>query len=114
MAAVPPAHIISFLYDIRFLQAYVRGGHVSNHHIVTLYVHWSSFFYNLQMNHLLEDPDIPDIDILQVYGHRVHNVGFYSRASVLRSDSVATSWRDISETHILEGLQDPRKTTGLQ
>ena len=78
MADVPPAHISSFVWHIRSLKAAIQGIQVYNCLIVALYGWWSSFYANLHMYHLLEDPDIPDIKILQVYGHWFCNGGFYS------------------------------------
>ena len=46
-----------------------------------------------------------------MYGHRIRH-GHYSRQPSVRADSVATAWRAIAETHLLEGLPDPRKRPG--
>ena len=105
VAAVPPSHISSFLRDIYSLQAAVRGGHVSNRRTVSLYSQWSYFCSNLHLDHLLKEPDIPDIKILQVYIYQVNNGGFSSRAFLLQLDSVAMAWQAISETRLLEGCR---------
>ena len=112
MADVPPTHQSYFFCDIRYSQAAIRDGHFSNLHTVALYDHWSFFCTNLHMDHLLDDPYLPTIKILQVYEHWVRNGGFYSQASIIQSDLVATEWRDIAETHLLDWHRDPRKPPG--
>ena len=83
---------------------------ISNRRTVTLYTQWTAFCIDLQLNHLLEDPNIPYVDILQVYGHRVFHSHSSSQSNRLKADLVATAWRDIANTHLLEGRHDPRKT----
>ena len=109
---MPPSHQSSLSRDLRSLKAAVRGGYVSNRRTVALYSQWSSFCTNLQLEHLLEDPDIPNINILQVYGHRARNGGFSPQASLLQSYLVATLWRAIADNHLLEGRQYPCNTLG--
>ena len=108
---LPPAHRGSFLRDLSSAQTAVRGGHVSSTRTSALYNQWTTFCADLQLDHRLQDDSLPTIEILQVYGHRVRH-GYYSRQDSVRSDSVATVWRAIIETHVLEGLQDPRKPRG--
>ena len=112
VADVPPSHQSSFLCYIRSSQASVQGGHVSNLHTVSLYGQWSSFCTILHLDYLLEEPDLPTIKILQVYGHQVCNGGFSSRSSLLRSDlvqrcgelsQIPTFWRDAATPTSLPG-----------
>ena len=65
----------------------------------------------MQLDHILWDYGVPTIEILQMYGHRVHN-GHYSKQSSVRADLVATVWRAVAETHLLEGLFDLQKSSG--
>ena len=68
---MPPAHIGPFISDICAAQASVRGGNIYNSQTVNLYTQWTTFCTNLQLDHLLEDPNPPSVKILQVYGHWV-------------------------------------------
>ena len=65
------AHIVPFLSDLRAAQAAVSGGKISNSWNVDLYTQWTAFCTDLQLDHLLEDPNPPSVKILQVYGHWV-------------------------------------------
>ena len=62
----------------------------------------------VRVDHFLSDPAIPSVEIIQVYGHRIRH-GHFSRKPGVRADSVATAWRAIAQTHLLEGRPDPRK-----
>lgn len=108
---LPPAHRGAFLRDLGSAQTAVRGGHVSSARTSVLYNQWTSFCASLQIDHRLQGDSLPTIEILQVYGHRVRH-GHYSKQDSVRSDSVATAWRAVAETHLLEGLHDPRKPYG--
>ena len=112
VADVPPAHRSYFLRDLCCLQESVQGGHVSNRCTVALYGQCSSFCTDFQLDQLLEKPDIPTINTLQVYRQWVRNGGFSSQAYFLRSQLVVTAWRAITETHSLEGHRDPHKPSG--
>ena len=79
--------------------------------MIILYMQWISFCTDLHINHMLQDHGVPAIETLQVYTHRLHH-GHYSKQSSARADSVATVWRTIIETHLLEGLLDPQKPFG--
>ena len=109
---VPPAFRSDFVRDLCSAQAAVRGGHVSNSRTNKLYAQWSGFCAELHVDHQLQTPQLPNIELLQVYGHRVRD-GHYSKKDRLRADSVAAAWRAISEVHLLEGLNDPRKPRGF-
>ena len=54
---------------------------------------------------MLQDPVVPTIEILQVYGHRICH-GRYSKQYSVRADLVATVWYTVSEIHLLGGLPD--------
>ena len=111
MERVPPAHRRDFINHLCAAQAAVRGGHVSNSRTCALYANWSSFCTDLQIDHRLQTPGLPVIELLQVHGHRVRH-GTYSKQPSVRADSVAAAWRAIAEIHLLEGLTDPRKPSG--
>ena len=61
----------SFFIDFCAAQAAVLGGHVSCEKTDKKYIDWMSFCTEMQMDHILEDPEDPVIDILQVFGHKV-------------------------------------------
>ena len=71
-----------------------------------------SFCTKMQMEHMLEDREDPVIEALQVFGHRVHHGHYSSQMSSVWADTVASVWRDISETHLLEVRQYPRNPLG--
>ena len=73
MARLPPAFRNSFFGDIRAAQAAVRGGHVSCKNMAKKYNDWMSFCTKMNMDHMLEDPEDPVIEVLQVFGHRVRH-----------------------------------------
>ena len=54
------------------------------------------------MDHMLEDQEDPVIEVLQAFGHRVHHGHYSSRKSSVRAETVASAWRDIVETRLLE------------
>ena len=110
--SVPPAFRSDFVRDLCAAQAAVRGGHVSNSRTNKLYCQWSAFCAELHVDHHLQASHLPNIELLQVYGHRVRD-GHYSKKDRLRADSVAAAWRAIAEVHLLEGLHDPRKPKGF-
>ena len=55
------------------------------------------------MDHMIEDLEDPVIEVLQVFGHRVRHGHYSSRMSSVRENTVASAWRAISESHLLEG-----------
>ena len=71
-----------------------------------------SFCTKIQMYHMLEEPEDPVIEVLQVFGHRVHHIHYSSWMSSVRADTVASVWRDIAKTHLLECRRDPRNPLG--
>ena len=73
MARLTAAFQNIFPSDICAAQTAVRDGHVSCENTANKYSDWMSFRTELQMGHMLEDPEDPVIDILQVFGHRVHH-----------------------------------------
>ena len=87
----------------------MRDGTIYNSHTVTLYTQWTVLCTNLQLNHLLEDPNLPSVDILQVYGHWARHGNYSSQYNRLKADLLAMAWRAIAETHLKEGLSDSRK-----
>ena len=61
---------------------------------------------------MLEEPEDPIIDILQAFGHRVRHGHYSSRVSSVRAETVASEWRAIAETRLLEGRREPQKPLG--
>ena len=57
----------------------------------------------MQMEQILEDPEDPVIEVLQVFGHRVRHGHYSSRINSVRADMVTSVWRAISKTSLLEG-----------
>ena len=90
----------------------MHNGNIFNIRIITLYTQWTAFCTDLKLDQLLEDPNLPSANILQVYGHWVHLNHYYSQSKRLKADWVTTVWRDIAVAHLLEGHRDPRKPHG--
>ena len=112
MARLPPAFQNIFFSDICALQASVRGGNASYENTTKKYSEWISFYTEIQMYHMLYDPEDPVIEVLQVFGHRVRHRHYSSQVSSVRTDTVDLAWRSIFETHLLEGRWDPQKPLG--
>ena len=112
MDRLPPAYRDGFLRDLRAAQAAVRGGVVSDKRTAAEYANWRSFCADHGICHFFDNPEDPVVEILQVFGHRVKN-GRYSKQSSVRADTVASAWRAIAQTHLLEGRRDPRKPLGM-
>ena len=62
----------------------------------------------MQIEHWLDDPALPVVEILQVYIHWVRQGRWYKIYQV-RADSVSAAWRAIATVHLLDGRPDPRK-----
>ena len=111
MENMPPALRRDFVSDLCAAKIAVCSGHVSSSRTSKLYAQWTSQCADLQIDHRLQTADLPVIDLLQMYEHRVRN-GRYSKQSRVRADSVAAAWRAVAEVHLLEGLPEPRKPPG--
>ena len=61
---------------------------------------------------MLEDPEDPVIEVLQVFGHMVLHQHYCSHMSSVHTDKVDSAWRAISENHLPEGRRDPWKPLG--
>ena len=70
------------------------------------------FCTKIQIDHTLEDPEVPIIEVLQVFGVRVRDGDFSYRVPGVRADTVAAAWRAVAKVHLLEGRPDPRKPPG--
>ena len=58
----------------------MRSGNISNICNVILYIQWTAFCTDLQIDNLIEEPNLPYVKILQVYGHRVFHGHYYSKS----------------------------------
>ena len=67
-----------------------------------LYDQFREFCAALQIEHWIDDPAIPVVDILQVYGYRVCQ-RHWSNPPEVRADSVSVAWRAIATVHLLDG-----------
>ena len=75
---MPPAHRGPLLSDIRAAQEAVLGGNISNSQTIALYTQWTALCTDLQLDHLIKDPNLPSVKILWVYGHWVCHGQYYS------------------------------------
>ena len=71
-----------------------------------------AFCTEMQIDHTLEDPEVPTVEVLQVFGVRFRDGAFSNRVPGVRADMVAAAWRAVAEVHVLEGRPDPRKPPG--
>ena len=76
---MPPAFRNNFLCDIRLAQTCVRGGHIDNEKKARKYLDWMDFCAKMQIDHTLEDPEVPIMEVLQVFGVRIYDGSFYNR-----------------------------------
>ena len=70
---LPPAQRSDFIRDLRYTQAAVCRGDISNSRTAALYQQLVSFCSDLALDYQLQDYDILTIDVLQVYGHRIRH-----------------------------------------
>ena len=70
------------------------------------------FCTEMQINHTLEDPEVPIMEVLQVFGVRVRDGYFSNPLTDVRADKVAAAWQAFAEVHLLEGRPNPRKPPG--
>ena len=71
-----------------------------------------AFFTEMQIDHTLEYPEVPTVEVLQLFGVRVRDRAFSNRVPGVRAYTVAAVWRAVAEVHLLEGRPDPRKPPG--
>ena len=110
---MPPAFRAGFLRDLGIAQEAVRGGNVSHQRTITEYGLWQSYAADLCFDHFLDDPTIPVVEVLQVYGVRTRDGDYSKRSGGVKADAVAAAWRSVATTHLLEGRPDPRKPPGV-
>ena len=80
-----------------------------------MYRQWANFCATLSVNPTLQDPSIPQIELLQVYCHQVRHAKYSKRRmDRLGKESVSQAWGAIATTHLLDGLSDPRKPADYQ
>ena len=70
------------------------------------------FCTEMQIDHTLEDPEVPIMEVLQVFGVRVCDGYFSNRVPGVWEDTVYAAWRPVAEVHLLEVRPDPRKPPG--
>ena len=71
-----------------------------------------AFCTEMQIDHTLENLEVPTVEVLQVFGVRVRDGDFSNLVPGVRADKVAAAWRAVAEVHLLEGLPDPCKPPG--
>ena len=71
-----------------------------------------NFCTEMQIDHTLEDQEVPTVEVLQLFGFRVCDGPFSNRVPGVRADRVAEAWRAVAEVHLLEGRPNPRKPPG--
>ena len=71
-----------------------------------------AFCTEMQIDHTLEDTEVPTVEVLQVFGVRVRDGAFSNRVPGVRADTVSAVWRAVAEVHLLEGRPEHRKPPG--
>ena len=65
VCSTPANHLLKYIFgDLYDAQAAVQGGHVSCEKTAKKYNYWMSFCTEMQMGHMLEDPEDPVIKVL--------------------------------------------------
>ena len=70
------------------------------------------FCTEMQIDHTLEDLEVPIMEVLEVFGVRVRDGSFSNRVPGVWEDTVSAAWRPVAEVHLLGGRPDPRKPPG--
>ena len=70
------------------------------------------FCTKIQIDHTLEDLEVPTVEVFQVFGVRVRDRAFSNRVPGVRADTVAAALRTVAEVQLLEGRPDPCKPPG--
>ena len=71
-----------------------------------------AFCTEMQIDHTLEDLEVPTVEVLQVFGVRVRDGAFLNRLPGVRADTVSAAWRAVAEVNLMEGRPNPRKPPG--
>ena len=110
MADRPPAARTAFLSDLNAFHEAMRDGTTQDARQQRMYQHWVDLCATLSVNHILQDPSIPCIELLQVYSHHVWN-SKYSKHQMNRlvKESISQAWGEIATSHLLGGFPSPRK-----
>ena len=98
--------------DLRLVQICVQCGHITSEKTARKYRDWMDFCTEMQIDHTLEDPEVPIMEVLQVFGVRVCDEAFSNRVPGVSADTVAAAWRAIAAVHLLEGRSNPRNPPG--
>ena len=83
LAHLPPAFKDCFRCDLRLAQTCVRGRHIASDKSARKYQDWMDFCAKMQIDHTLEDPEVPIMEVLQVFGIRVHGGSFSNRVCIV-------------------------------
>ena len=67
-----------------------------------------AFCTEMQIDHTLEDPEVPTLEVLQVFV----DGAFSNRVPGVRADTVAAALRTVAKVNLLEGRPNPRKPPG--
>ena len=70
MEDLPPAAGTAFLRDLKAAHEAVRAGTTQDVRQQRMYQQWTDLCSTLLVNPDIQDPSIPHIELLQVYGHR--------------------------------------------
>ena len=79
MADLPSSAGTAFLRDLNAAQEEMRAGTTQDARQQRLYWQWADFCATLSVNPTLQDPSIPRIELLQVYGHLVWHAKYVKR-----------------------------------
>ena len=115
MEDLPPISRSDFLRDLHATQEAIRAGTTQDARHQKLYKQWSNFCITLEVNCALQDPSVPRMEVLQVYGHRVRHAQYSKRqVDQLGKESFSQAWGEIVSTYLLDGLLDPRNPPDSQ
>ena len=101
--------------DLHAAQEVVQSGNIQDVCQQRLCRQWADFCFTLSVVPTLQNASLPQVEILQVYGHRVKHSHYYKQhMKRIGKDSFSQAWGMIAATHLLDGLPNPRKPPGAQ
>ena len=73
MANLTPADVIAFMPDLLDVQEAVQSGTTQDLQQQRLYRQWPDLCFTLLVGPTLQDSSLPQVNILQVYGHMIQH-----------------------------------------
>ena len=78
MDNLPAAQCHDFIRDLYGVRTAVAGKYISNSWMNISYKHWMSNCADSGIDHRIQHPQLPIIEILQVFGHQMRHCNYYT------------------------------------